>query len=104
MSRSRPQSDISVLPQLDAADRAILQIISFDPMATNADIGERLGLSPSSALRRRQRLDEAGIITGYRAIIDHRALGHSDRLLIEMTITSSDGSAVEAIAKVLRSP
>ncbi len=50
--------------KIDEIDRIILSIVSSNPMITNAEIGEQVGMSPSSALRRRQRLEETGVITG----------------------------------------
>lgn len=60
---------------LDAVDYAILELLSEDARRSASDIGRRVRLSPAAAKRRIDRLEERGIIVGYRAVIDHGKLG-----------------------------
>jgi Lrp/AsnC family leucine-responsive transcriptional regulator len=61
--------------QLDRYDRHILDLLQQDGRISNQDLAERIGLSPSPCLRRVRALEEAGIITGYRAQLDAKKLG-----------------------------
>ena len=56
--------------ELDRYDRQILEILQSDGRISNQDLADRIGLSPSPCLRRVRTLEEAGLITGYRALLD----------------------------------
>lgn len=58
---------------IDAADDRILQVLAKDGRITNAALASRVGLSPSTCFRRVERLERAGVIRGYRAVIDPAA-------------------------------
>jgi Lrp/AsnC family transcriptional regulator, leucine-responsive regulatory protein len=60
---------------LDATDVALLRALARDARATMADLARAVGLSPPSAAERVRRLEEAGVIRGYAAVIDPAALG-----------------------------
>jgi len=60
---------------LDKLDLSILRILQQDGKATFEAIAERIGLSPSAVLRRSKRLEEAGIIAGYVALVSPEAVG-----------------------------
>jgi len=74
------------LVQLDRFDRRILQVLQEDGRISNQDLAERIGLSPSPCLRRVRALEEAGLIIGYRALVDPRALGLSLMALIHISM------------------
>lgn len=57
-------------PSLDRVDRAILAALEQEGRLSFADLGERVGLSKSPCWKRVQGLEEAGLIRGYRAVID----------------------------------
>src|SRR5712692_4395846 len=66
-----------VNPQrLDRTDRQIIGELSSDGRVSFAELGRRVSLSPPAVAERVQRLERAGVITGYRAEIDPRALGY----------------------------
>ncbi|HSW08156.1 Lrp/AsnC family transcriptional regulator [Aquabacterium sp.] len=60
---------------LDAIDRRLLQALQADGRMTYDELAERVGLSPSAALRRAKRLEEAGVISGYVALVNAEAIG-----------------------------
>ncbi len=68
--------------QIDRFDRQILQCLQQDGRISNQDLADRIGLSPSPCLRRVRALEEAGIITGYRALLEAKALGYSLMALV----------------------
>lgn len=61
--------------ELDRFDRQILEILQREGRLSNQELAERIGLSPSPCLRRVRSLEEAGLISGYRATVDARKLG-----------------------------
>lgn len=71
---------------LDRYDRQILQILQEDGRISNQDLADRIGLSPSPCLRRLRALEDAGIVTGYRALLNAKALGYSLMALIYISM------------------
>ncbi|MDD5247575.1 MAG: Lrp/AsnC family transcriptional regulator [Rhodocyclaceae bacterium] len=72
--------------ELDGYDRRILGVLQEDGRISNQDLAERIGLSPSPCLRRVRALEEAGIIAGYRALLNAKALGLSLTALIHISM------------------
>jgi Lrp/AsnC family transcriptional regulator, leucine-responsive regulatory protein len=62
---------------LDAIDVALVRLLARDARATMADLARAVGLSPPSVAERVRRLEEAGVIRGYAAVVDPAALGLS---------------------------
>lgn len=60
---------------IDAIDRAILQILQKEGRITNAELAQRVGLSPGPTLTRVHKLEDAGYILGYCAQLDRESLG-----------------------------
>ncbi len=61
--------------ELDRYDKRILEVLQREGRISNQDLADRIGLSPSPCLRRVRALEDAGIITGYRALLDAGKLG-----------------------------
>ena len=61
--------------QLDQIDLAILTQLQADGRITNVELARRVGISAPPCLRRMRALEEAGVISGYRGLVDPRALG-----------------------------
>ncbi|MEV6979503.1 Lrp/AsnC family transcriptional regulator [Kitasatospora sp. NPDC093806] len=81
---------------LDAIDREILFHLSRDGRLTNVDLARRVGLTPPPCLRRVKRLEEGGVIAGYRAVIDPVALGRGLEVLIDVEVSATDRNTFEA--------
>ncbi|WP_375567984.1 Lrp/AsnC family transcriptional regulator [Ahrensia marina] len=60
---------------LDAIDWQILAELQADGRMTNVELARRVGISAPPCLRRVRALEEAGLIRGYRALLDEKALG-----------------------------
>jgi Lrp/AsnC family transcriptional regulator, leucine-responsive regulatory protein len=60
----------------DATDINLLQELDIDARLSLAELGRRVGLSPPAVADRLERLEEDGVIGGYRTEIDPRALGY----------------------------
>jgi len=69
----------------DQRDLQILAALQEDARATYADVGRRVGLSPSSVHQRVRKLEESGVIQGYRAIVDPEAVGLYVTALVSVT-------------------
>lgn len=61
--------------ELDKTDRRILALLQENGRLSNLEVAERVNLSPSPCLRRIRRLEEAGVIRGYVALLDPARLG-----------------------------
>jgi len=61
---------------IDATDRRIVGELTADGRLSFAELGRRVSLSPPAVADRVQRLERTGVITGYRAEIDPRAVGY----------------------------
>ena len=84
---------------MDDIDRRILDVLNTHGRIANADLAAKVGLSPSPCLRRVRRLEDAGVIRGYRAIIDPAAIGRGLRVMVGVRLARhahADVSAFEA--------
>lgn len=69
----------------DAKDLDIIAALQDDARATYADVGARVGLSASAVHDRVRKLEHAGVIRGYRAVIDPEAVGLGITALVAAT-------------------
>ena len=70
---------------LDGRDLDILAALQEDGRATYADVGARVGLSASAVHERVRKLELAGVISGYRSVVDPEAIGLMVTALIAAT-------------------
>ena len=75
---------------MDATDRRILRALHRRARLTNAELAEEVGLSPSPCWTRVRRLEGAGVIQGYVAILDQAAFGLPDTVIIEVMMERHD--------------
>lgn len=76
------------LDQIDLFDRKLLALLQHDGRLTNAELAEKVNLSPSQCSRRRQRLEETSVIRGYRAELDRDRLGFGFVNIISVTLAT----------------
>ena len=81
---------MSNIVKLDAVDREILFQLQLDGRLTNVELARRVGLTPPPCLRRVKRLEDAGIITGYRAVINPAAVGRGLEVFVDVDIHAND--------------
>ena len=72
--------------EIDRYDREILTILQREGRLSNQELADRIGLSPSPCLRRVRVLEESGLISGYRALLDAKKLGLSLMALIGISM------------------
>jgi Lrp/AsnC family leucine-responsive transcriptional regulator len=75
---------------LSLSDRRILRTIQPDGRITNAALAEKVGLAASPCLRRLKALEEDGIIEGYRANVNRKALGFEVEAFVFIKLEQSE--------------
>jgi len=78
---------------LDQVDRRILQVLQAQGRCTYDELAPQVGLSPSAALRRVKRLEEAGVIRGYVALVAPEAVGLGLAAYINVRLEKHTASA-----------
>ena len=84
---------------LDATDRRILSVLQKEGRITNAELSERVNLSPSACHRRVQQLEEAGYIDRYVALLNTRMLGKPTTVFVEITLQSQAEELLDAFER-----
>ncbi|WP_417677290.1 Lrp/AsnC family transcriptional regulator [Roseibium sp.] len=87
--------------KLDRLDRRILEELQRDGRIANADLAEKVGLSPSTCLRRVRALEEVGIIDKYVALLDQRKLGRRMDVFVEIALTGQSNEVLENFEKAV---
>ena len=79
---------------LDEVDRQLLEILQADGRTSNAELARRVNMAPSAVFERVRRLEQKGVITGYGAHVDPRAI---ERSLLAYVLVRSDERTGEAV-------
>jgi Lrp/AsnC family leucine-responsive transcriptional regulator len=90
------------MPNLDRTDRRILESLQADGKLSNVDLAEKVALSPSPCLRRVKRLEDSGIIAGYRAVLDRKAVGLGLTVFVEIKVGRHSKENAEQLQEALR--
>lgn len=88
--------------RLDRFDRAILAALAADGRMSVADLARRIGLSKSPTQARLKRLEESGVITGYRAMLDPVRLGLAHVAFVEVRLSDTREAALQAFNAAVR--
>jgi DNA-binding Lrp family transcriptional regulator len=88
-------------PPLDQIDSLILAALQRDGRLTSQELAERVGLSGSQCARRRQRLEEEGVISGYRAIVDPTKTGAEIVALIQIVMAAHSRENATAFKRLV---
>ncbi len=84
---------------IDDIDRKILRELQGDARASYAELGRRVGLTTPAVIERVRKLEDARIITAYRADIDPSKIGMPITAFIRMSITGVDYSHIIEVAE-----
>ncbi|MEM8988106.1 MAG: Lrp/AsnC family transcriptional regulator [Pseudomonadota bacterium] len=76
--------------KFDQIDRKILRHLQENARITNAELSERVGLSPTPCLRRLRRLEQEGVIEGYHTRVNREALGLNVNVFILVKLEKED--------------
>jgi DNA-binding Lrp family transcriptional regulator len=88
--------------RLDAIDWKILAELQADGRMTNVELASRVGISAPPCLRRVRALEEAGLIKGYRALLDEAALGYEVTAFVQVRLKSQSEADLVAFEAQLR--
>ncbi len=83
----------------DEIDRHILNELQTDARVTYAELGRRVGLTTPAVIERVRKLEDAGVITGYRAEIDTAKVGLPITAFIRMSISGVNYSHIIEVAQ-----
>lgn len=83
---------------IDAIDKNILRELQSDARTSYAELGRRVGLTTPAVIERVRKLEDVGIITGYRADIDTAKVGLPITAFVRMSITGVDYSHIIEVA------
>jgi Lrp/AsnC family leucine-responsive transcriptional regulator len=80
----------------DRTDLAILALLQREGRLANAELAERVSLSPSACLRRVQRLESDHVIAGYAARVDPKSVGLGLQAFVRVQLNGHAGATVQA--------
>jgi Lrp/AsnC family transcriptional regulator, leucine-responsive regulatory protein len=86
-------------PLLDEIDRRLLEELGADGRLTMAELGRRINLSPPAVAERVQRLERSGVITGYKAVIEPKAIGYPLAAVVRVRPASRQLHTIPEVAR-----
>jgi DNA-binding Lrp family transcriptional regulator len=89
------------MTKMDDMNRRILRELARDGRIANLDLAARVGLSPSACLRRVQDLERAGVIRGYRAVLDPVQMGVGFVAYVTVGLNRHTKDAQEAFERAM---
>lgn len=87
---------------LDSIDIKILQTLQLNGRLKNVDLSEIVNLSPTPCLNRVRRLEESGVITGYRTTVDPAKVGLSVCSLVLIKLSNNRRHAVDEFSNAVQ--
>lgn len=87
---------------LDDTDRAILRAMQSNGAIKASELGVRVGLSQPAAWRRVKRLEQAGVITGRRIVLDAKKLGFDVTVFLGIKLATKGRIGVEDFERAAR--
>ena len=88
--------------QLGATDRRILTVLQKQGRISNADLSEQVNLSASACHRRVERLEQAGYIDSYVALLNARKLGRPTTVFVEITLSGQADEVLESFEREVK--
>jgi Lrp/AsnC family leucine-responsive transcriptional regulator len=85
--------------ELDDTDRRILVVLQKSGRISNADLSEKINLSPSACHRRVQQLEQAGFIRDYVALLDPRKVDRPTTIFVEITLSGQADEVLDAFER-----
>lgn len=92
---------MSAALELDDFDRAMLRVLATDGRIPAVELARRVGLSKSPVQARLKRLQEAGVITGYRAVLDPIRMGQAHVAFVEVRLSDTREAALQAFNRAV---
>ena len=85
--------------RIDEKDLEILRVLQADGRVSNADLAERVALSASPCWKRLRRLEQAGVIRGYKAVLDKESLGFGLTVFVSILLDDHTEATCHAFEK-----
>ncbi len=90
------------MSRMDALDIKILEALQRKGRMSNAELAEKVNLSPSACHRRVQRLEQEGIIKDYVALLDPRAVDRPSTVFVEITLSGQADELLDRFEAAVR--
>jgi Lrp/AsnC family leucine-responsive transcriptional regulator len=87
--------------ELDDFDRAMLRVLATEGRIPAVELARRVGLSKSPVQARLKRLEDAGVITGYRAVLDPIRMGQAHVAFVEVRLSDTREAALQAFNRAV---
>jgi len=87
--------------KLDATDRKILEILQNNSNITNAQLAKEIGLSPAPTLERVNKLEAAGVIRSYHAVIDPASVNLGVSTFVMATLKGHNKENIEKFVSAI---
>lgn len=97
-----PEDQTSLPITLDEIDRKIIRTLQSDGRLTNLDLAAQVGLSPTPCLRRVRKLEEAGVIAGYVALVDQTRVNLPVNVFVSVSMDKQHEETLEAFEREVR--
>ena len=91
-----------IIHQLDEVDHAIVGALQSNARITNAELAQTVGIAQSTCITRVRTLTQRGVITGFTAEVDPKALGLDLQVLISVTLRAGARSNLSAFSNEMR--
>lgn len=80
---------------MDKIDRQLINLMQKDAILTTAELADQVGLSASPCARRIKRLEQEGVISGYRAIVSRDTVGIAMTVFVEVSLNNHQASSID---------
>jgi len=87
---------------MDKTDAKLARILQAEGRVTNVELSRRSGLAPSTTLERVRRLEERGVIRGYRAELDPQALGYQIQAIVQINLNRHEPGVIDEFEEQVR--
>jgi DNA-binding Lrp family transcriptional regulator len=99
VANNRRPAGVMAAVELDEVDRQILAALAADARMPNNALAAQVGVAPSTCLMRVRRLQDSGVIRGFRADLSPEALGRPLQALVAVRLASPSRHRIGAFAK-----
>lgn len=93
-----PSKDIQIESELDETGRKILAVLQHEGRMAFSALGRRVGLSAPAVAERVRRMEDVGLITGWRALVDRHRLGWTMTAFMRISCPGEKYQAVRRLA------
>ncbi|MBL7855228.1 MAG: Lrp/AsnC family transcriptional regulator [Cyclobacteriaceae bacterium] len=88
--------------KLDQIDRKILELLQANSNITNAQLAQEIGLSPAPTLERVKKLEQAGIIRSYHALVDPASVGLGVSTFVTVSLKGHNKENIEKFISAIK--